>query len=278
MSWTRSKSPSAWREGAQGAEAERQRLGERPGRELQHLEEVLARLDLPVGGEAAGIVVVEQVEAGQLVQLDALVEHRVGLAAEHLDVVAEVDERLGEVAGVDALAADVRLAAVRQVGDAQRLVAGGGHRTRLPVPCYPPVTGRPLDRTRSGRPAIQVPIRAARGPVYRRLAAQSPIRTGPLDFVGRSRCVRRLKRDERQRRPATRRGRLVADGQRRSSSPSIGRCRAISTSSTACSASPPRPAARLERCSSRTSTTTSTSSSISSVWPLAGAATTSLLR
>ena len=53
-------------------------------------------------------------------QRHAVVEHRVGLAAEHLDVVAEVDQLLGEVAGVDALAADVGLAPVGEVGDAER--------------------------------------------------------------------------------------------------------------------------------------------------------------
>ena len=52
-----------------------------------------------------------------------VVEHRVGLAAQHLDVVAQVDQGLGQVPGVDALAAHVGLAPVGQVGDAQRLVA-----------------------------------------------------------------------------------------------------------------------------------------------------------
>ena len=124
MSWTRSKSPR------RGVSARRARKLNASGSEkvpaenCSDLEEVLAGLELPVRREAAGIVVVEQVEAGQLVQCDALVEHRVGLPAEHLDVVAEVDQRLGEVAGVDPLAADVRLAPVRQVGDAQRAVVG----------------------------------------------------------------------------------------------------------------------------------------------------------
>ena len=123
----------------QGAVAERQRLGERAGRELGQLEEVLAGLDLPVGGEAAGVVVVEHVEARQLGQRHPLVEHRVRLAAEHLDVVAEVDERLGEVPRVHALAADVGLAAVGEVGDPQRRVGVGrrcghdGQRYRAPV-------------------------------------------------------------------------------------------------------------------------------------------------
>ena len=76
------------------------------------LDDVAQVLELPVGGEAAGVVVVEDVEARQLGERHPLVEHRVGLAAEHLDVVAQVDQRLGEVAGVDALAADVGLAPV----------------------------------------------------------------------------------------------------------------------------------------------------------------------
>ena len=63
---------------------------------------------------------------GQLDQRDPLVEDRVRLAAEHLDVVAEVDERLGEVPGVDALAAHVGLAAVGEVGDPERGVVGHG--------------------------------------------------------------------------------------------------------------------------------------------------------
>ena len=104
----------------QGAVAEGERLGERSQRELRQLEQVLAGLDLPVGGEAAGVVVVEHVEAGQLGEGDPLVEHRVGLPPEDLDVVPEVDERLGQVAGVDALPTDVRLAPVGEIGDRQR--------------------------------------------------------------------------------------------------------------------------------------------------------------
>ncbi len=85
-------------------------------------------------------------------QFDAVVEHRIGLPTEHLDVVAEIAQRLGEVTGVDALPADVWLAPVRQVGDAQWLVAGGGHLSRLPAPCYPSVTVG--DRSLSGRPGV----------------------------------------------------------------------------------------------------------------------------
>ncbi len=123
--------------------AERQRLAERPGRELRQFEQVLAGLDLPVGGEAAGVVVVEEVQARQLDERDALVEDRVRLTAQHLDVVAEVDEGLGEVPGVDALAAHVRLATVGEVGDAQRRVRFPGRRRRHGGPRYrPSVTAR----------------------------------------------------------------------------------------------------------------------------------------
>ena len=105
-----------------GADAERQGLAEGPRRELEDLDHVAQVPDLPVGGEAAGVVVVEDVEAGELGQLHPLVEHGVGLAAEHVDVVPEVDEGLREVPGVDPLAADVGLPPVREVGDAQRIV------------------------------------------------------------------------------------------------------------------------------------------------------------
>ncbi len=113
-------------------------------------------LQLPEAGEPAGEVIVPQVEAGQLVQRDALVEHGVGLTAEDLDGVTEVDQRLGEMAGVDALPPDMRLAAVGEVGDReggvgrQRLSlrrGGGRHRpVRLSAPCYRPVRVTGLQR------------------------------------------------------------------------------------------------------------------------------------
>ena len=71
-------------------------------------------------------MVVVDVEARELDQGHPLVEDRVGLAAQHLDVVAEVDEGLGEVAGVDALPADVGLPPVGQIGDPEGCVVGHG--------------------------------------------------------------------------------------------------------------------------------------------------------
>ena len=56
-----------------------------------------------------------------------VVEHGVRLAGEDLDVVPEVGERLRQVTGVNALATDVRLAPIRQVGDAQRRARILGH-------------------------------------------------------------------------------------------------------------------------------------------------------
>ena len=91
-----------------------------------------------------------------------LVEHGVGLAAEHLDVVAEVDQRLGEVAGVDALAADVGLAPVARGRRSQRPWSAGRHRS----------TQR---RYRSVRPhsvlaAVGVPARSASAGLVQRVA------------------------------------------------------------------------------------------------------------
>ena len=54
---------------------------------------------------------------------DPRVEARVRLPREHLGVVAEVDQRLGEVAGVHALAADVGFPTVREEGNTQREIA-----------------------------------------------------------------------------------------------------------------------------------------------------------
>jgi hypothetical protein len=73
-------------------------------------------------------VVVEQVEAGELGERHPIVEHRIRLAAEHLDRVPEIDERLGEVPGVDALATDVRLPPVREVRERQRRIGVEGSR------------------------------------------------------------------------------------------------------------------------------------------------------
>ena len=81
------------RVGGSGGESER--LGESAGEELGHLHEVVAVADLPVAGEPTGEVVVKRVEARQLVQFDAFVKNRVWLATEHLDGVAEVNQRLG---------------------------------------------------------------------------------------------------------------------------------------------------------------------------------------
>ena len=155
-----------------GSNAEGQRLAERAGRELEDLDDVAQVADLPVGGEAAGVVVVEDVEARELGQPDPLVEHRVGLPAEHLDRVSEIDERLGEVTGVDALAADVGFAPVREVGDAERIVRPRPivrprvHGRRA----YRRVTHRPPSRRR-GRPGRLRGGRRAAGP-------DRPVRAG----------------------------------------------------------------------------------------------------
>ena len=60
----------------------------------------------------------------QLVERNSWIEVRVRVAAEHLHVMSEVDQRLAQVPDVHTLAPAVLLAAVGQQGDAQGLVHG----------------------------------------------------------------------------------------------------------------------------------------------------------
>ncbi len=114
-----------------GPQGERQRLGEGAGGERGHLGPVPAVLELPDARHPHGEVVVVDVQAGQLHQGDAVVHQRVGLAGQDLGVVAHVDQGLGQVPGVDALAAHVGLAPVGQEGDAERIVRPGGPARRF---------------------------------------------------------------------------------------------------------------------------------------------------
>ena len=98
---------------------ERERLAEGSGEVLGGLEHVFFALHLPIRRQTARILVVEDVETGQLVQRHPLVEDRVRLAGEDLDLMAEIGQGLGEMTGVHALTPDMGLAPVREIGDAQ---------------------------------------------------------------------------------------------------------------------------------------------------------------
>jgi hypothetical protein len=127
------------------SQAERQWLGERPAHERCDLDRIRPVLDLPHARHAQREVVVVDVQAAQLDERHPLVEHRVRLPAEHLDVVAEVDEGLAQVADVDALAAHVGLAPVREERDAQGSVA------RMHEGTASPAVDRAVKRARSRR-------------------------------------------------------------------------------------------------------------------------------
>ena len=71
-------------------------------------------------------IVSRPVIVAELEELCGVRENRVGLASEDLDVVAEVDQRLGQMAGVHALAPHVGLAPVGEEGDPEGGVAGHG--------------------------------------------------------------------------------------------------------------------------------------------------------
>lgn len=86
----------------------------------------MSRLELPERRETTRVMVVEQVEAWEFGEGDPFVEHRVRLSTEYLDLMSEVKKGLGEMAGVDALSAYVRLAAIREVGDPKGSIRIGG--------------------------------------------------------------------------------------------------------------------------------------------------------
>lgn len=113
---------------APGAQAEGERFREAAGPHGGDLGGVdpVAVLAALRGAERVGLTV--EVQARQLGERDALVEHRIGLGAYHLDAVPEAGELAGEVAYVDALAATEGVALVGEECDAQRTVVGGAGR------------------------------------------------------------------------------------------------------------------------------------------------------
>ena len=128
LSCTRSKSFDPAAQVVPGPQREGERLGEGAARERGDLGPVHPGLQLPDGRHPHREVVVVDVEAGQLVERNPLVDDRVGLARQDLDVVAQVDQRLAQMAGVDALPTHVGLAPIGQIGDAQRVVRAGSRR------------------------------------------------------------------------------------------------------------------------------------------------------
>ena len=126
LSWTMSNSPWRWRRWSQARMEKARGSGKVPPMKAVTSRTSFQFFSSQMPGLPHREVVVVDVEAGELDQRDPLVEDRVRLAAEHLDVVAEVDQRLGEVAGVDALSADVGLPPVGEVGDPEGCVVGHG--------------------------------------------------------------------------------------------------------------------------------------------------------
>ncbi len=101
------------------AMAPRARFGEPAAGHDQQFFEVDERLDLPRPRDPERVRLAVQVEGGHGGELHAVVEHRIRRTAEDLDFMAEFDQRLGEIAGVDPLAARIRVAAVDQKGNAE---------------------------------------------------------------------------------------------------------------------------------------------------------------
>ena len=87
------------------------------GQEKTKFVEIFASLEFPDGGEAEGIVVVDEVEAWQLGEFDAVVHDRIRLTAEDFDAMAKVNKCFSEVTGIDALTTDMGFTAVGEVSD-----------------------------------------------------------------------------------------------------------------------------------------------------------------
>ena len=85
--------------------------------EQSEFVKVFAGLEFPDSREAKWVVIVDEVEAGQFGEFDALIQDGIGLTTKDFDAVAEVNEGFSEVTGVDALTTDMGVAAVGEVGD-----------------------------------------------------------------------------------------------------------------------------------------------------------------
>ena len=105
-------------------------------------------------------MVVHEIEARELGERYPIVEDGVGLTAEDLDGMPEVDEGLREVTGVDALASDVRFSSVGEVGQTQRRVRieDGRHKgTTLPAGHFQQAAGKVLV-AETGLPLVGVAV------------------------------------------------------------------------------------------------------------------------
>ena len=105
-------------------EAERERLGERPGLHPEEFEDVDPVAVFRQLRRAERVRLPVQVQAGQRAQHRARLQLGIGLAGEDLHVVPERGQFAGQVPQVDALATDVRLAAVGHEGYPERALVG----------------------------------------------------------------------------------------------------------------------------------------------------------
>ncbi len=111
-------------QGAANSPAEGPRLGKAGGAHHGELGDVDRGAELSRSGHAKRIRLPVEVEARDRDIPHPVVEHRPRLAGEDGYLMAEVHQRPGEVAGIDALTARIRVAAIDQEGDPERVVPG----------------------------------------------------------------------------------------------------------------------------------------------------------
>jgi hypothetical protein len=97
-------------------------LSKLSAKEAHRFNKIWSSLDFPVPRNTTGVLIVEEVKTWQLVHLNAVVQDGVRLATKNFNRVTEIDESLGEVSRVDALASDMGFAAIREIRNAQGAV------------------------------------------------------------------------------------------------------------------------------------------------------------
>ncbi len=104
------------------AHAERERLTESSFEKQSGFNEIWPCVQFPICGKSARVVVVENIKARQFVHFDAWIKNRVGLTTENLDMMPKVNQGFCQVARVDTLTTNMRLAAICEIRNSYRTV------------------------------------------------------------------------------------------------------------------------------------------------------------
>jgi hypothetical protein len=102
-------------------------LGKRGRAHVGELEDVVAALELAQVRDPEGIGLAVEVQRRHGGEADAGLQDRIGRPAEDLHRVSQVDQLGGQIPGVYALTAAVRVAPVGEIGHPERVSPPGSH-------------------------------------------------------------------------------------------------------------------------------------------------------